>query len=53
MREDIGRELQKTRPQVSATPPGKTWLRGWDDWKKEPLTPPTDGDVSTDNPSPT
>ncbi len=35
MRRDIAKQLQETRPQRSATAPGKTWLRGWDDWKKE------------------
>ena len=35
MQADIASRLQDTRPQQSATQPGKVWLRGWDDWKKE------------------
>lgn len=36
MRDDIGRQLSATRPPECATAAGKSWLRGWDDWKKEP-----------------
>lgn len=35
MRRDIMKQLEETRPQRSATQPGKTWVRGWDDWQKE------------------
>lgn len=46
MRDYIGRQLAATRPPESATAAGKTWLRGWDDWKKE--SPAGTSDTSTE-----
>lgn len=37
MQRDVQQQLQEIRPAKSATSPGKEWVRGWDDWKKEPV----------------
>lgn len=49
MRDDIGRQLAETRPPESATAAGKTWLRGWDDWKKPPPAGTTDLPAGTND----
>jgi len=35
VRKSVGSQLQDIVQAAAKTQPGKPWLRGWDDWKKE------------------
>ena len=36
LKEQVEKQLKEHRPEAAATPPGSTWLRGWDSWEKPP-----------------
>jgi len=35
VKKSVGSQLQEIVQSAAKTQPGKVWLRGWDDWKKE------------------
>ena len=46
VKKDIGSQLRGIGDSPAKTQPGREWLRGWDDWKKEPAEAISDKDLS-------